>query len=157
MTYEPYWRFKVLLAAGGQRLTKNKSQPEGGSCLDQTWMFAPALRVFLSQVLFLEFGGWQGGTACPAPAWNHVSHGEGQGGTHSVEHSNGLCSVPVALSAKESSKTDRMSLPFIFFFQSFKGKLCEDDNYLFSSRASVSFKPLGIILMNKPFEHACLT
>lgn len=57
-----------------------------------------------------------GDRACPAPAWNHVSHGEGQGGTHSVKHSNRLCSVPVALSAKESSNKDRRNEPSLHYF-----------------------------------------
>lgn len=54
-------------------------------------------------------------------------------------------------SAKESSNKGGMSFPS-GFFQSFKGKLSKDDNYLFSSRVRVPLKHLGIILMNKHFK-----
>lgn len=52
--------------------------------------------------------------APPQPAT--TSHAEGQGGTHSVKHGSRLCSVPVALRAKESSNEGRMSFPLFFFF-----------------------------------------
>lgn len=54
-------------------------------------------------------------------------------------------------SAKESSNKGGMSFLSVFF-QSFKGKLSKDDNYLFSSRVKVPLKHLGIVLMNKHFK-----
>lgn len=155
MTYEPYWRLSASCSRWSETDLKQKptwARFVSGPCLNicrlPSCLEPPSLTSAIPGVPV--------GTPRPAPAQKHCpdTGGEGWLGRSSRRYTQPSPLLSSCEVQKKAQIKEEWAFPlFFFFFQSFKGKLRKDDNYLFSSRVEVSLKHFGIILMKKCLEH----
>lgn len=151
MTYEPYWRLSASCSRWSETDLKQKptwerfvSGPYLNICRLPSCLEPPSLTSAIPGV--------PEGTPRPAPAQKHCSGGEGWLGRSSRRYTQ-PSPLLSSYDLQKKAQIKEEGAFSLFFSQSFKGKLCKDDNYLFSSRVKVSLKHFWIILMKKHLEH----